>query len=178
MLYSKLAGFLVLLGFLLQRAAAEDHGEGCKLAGTYVFDSEPDDPKIEAFLTAIGYSHEDIQMIQSFAKGLKKEISYKDGVMTVKTITAVKTQENSFESGKQFTEQPLVGVPLQTIATIEKSKLTLVRKTPAPASLETTEVLTCTDEGCTAALSIKGKDAAAQIKWKRVEAEKSTIPPA
>jgi len=176
MQYSKLAGFLVLLGFLLQRAAAEDHGEGCKLAGTYVFDSEPDDPKMEAFLNAVGYSHEDIQMIQSFAKGSKKEISYKAGVMTVKVITAVKTQENSFESGKQFTEQPIVGVPVQTIATIEKSKLTLVRKTPA--SLEVTEVLTCTDEGCTSAWSIKGKDIATEIKWKRVEAEKSTIPPA
>jgi len=170
MLYSKLAGFLALLGFLLQRVAAESDDAPdveCKLAGTYAYDSDPNDPKIGKLLVTIGYSRDDIKKMQALAPGTKKVISFKDGVMTLKLVTKVKTQETSFENGKQFTETPMIGVPVKTTATIEKSKLTLVRKTPS--GMEINEILTCTEEGCVSAYT--AKDAKAEIKWKRIEAE-------
>lgn len=166
---SKLACFLVLLGFLLQRVAAEDaHGEDCKLAGTYVFDSNPNDPQTGIFLATIGYSPDDIMKMQSLAPGTKKEVSFKDNIVTLKLITKVKTVEAAFEPGKEVDETPLIGSPVKTTAAIEKSKLTMVRKTPA--GMVITEVLTCTDEGCVATFT--AKETTAQIKWKRIEGGK------
>jgi len=170
MQYSKLGGSLALLGFLLQLVAADEHAEGCKLAGTYVFDSDPKDPKVANLLTVIGYSKAEIQMIQALAPESRKEISYKDGKMTIQIITKVRTQTLSFENGKEFSEKPLIGVPVKTTPTIEKSKLTLERKTDS--GLQIKEVLTCAEDGCTSAYSVK--DATAEVKWKRVQNAEAT----